>query len=275
MGMFDGITDAISGATSAIGGMIDPVQGLVSGGLSLLGGTATNKNNWDIANAANATNAAIANSTNQFNADQAQKNRDFQERMRQTQYQTTVQDLMAAGLNPMLAYSQGGAGTPSGSAATGVSATTHAPQMSNAIGSAVQAYQSAKQNQADIVLKAEQAKSTNAQAEATRLQGLLSAAQTIKTAEEAKIPPHEINRLIKTLDVLQSQIVQNRAAASASSAQAAKTNQETDLGIVSSNPVTQAWGEIKRGASKFSSAWTPKFESFNNAIKAKQQGSKK
>jgi len=39
----------------------------------------------------------------------------FQERMRETQYQTAVEDMRAAGLNPMLAYQQGGAGTPSGS----------------------------------------------------------------------------------------------------------------------------------------------------------------
>lgn len=54
-----------------------------------------------------------------FNANQAQQNRDFQERMRATQYQTVVGDLKSAGLNPMLAYSQGSAGTPAGSMASG------------------------------------------------------------------------------------------------------------------------------------------------------------
>ncbi|AXF52081.1 MAG: DNA pilot protein [Microviridae sp.] len=39
----------------------------------------------------------------------------FQERMRETQYQTAVEDMRKAGINPMLAVSQGGAGTPSGS----------------------------------------------------------------------------------------------------------------------------------------------------------------
>lgn len=55
---------------------------------------------------------------NQFNAQQAQLQRDYEERMSSTAYQRAYADMQAAGLNPHLAGGQGGASTPSGSAAT-------------------------------------------------------------------------------------------------------------------------------------------------------------
>lgn len=95
---------------------------------------------------------------NRARAKEAEKNRQFQERMRNTQWQAAVSDMEAAGINPALAYSQGPAASPGGSMANQMDV------LSPAISSAMQA----RRMHADVKLIEQQVKKAEWDAETSK-----------------------------------------------------------------------------------------------------------
>jgi hypothetical protein len=196
------------GILSSIGNVVKSVAApLISGGLSFLG----------------------QQSANQQNKELAQAQIDFQREMSNTSYQRAVADMMAAGLNPMLAYSQGGASTPTGQSAV----------MQNALGagatSGQQAYQLAlntAMNEADVLLKREQAGAAGAQEDLNRANMNLALVEAAN--KSAQLPGHQ-----KFSQQVASIINQNNAVAASNTAQAAQRTAEL--------PESKAIGRLYEG----------------------------
>lgn len=115
---------------------MDPItaSGMITGGASLLGGLMTNR-----------SSAKQAAKAMEFEAGQAQINRTWQNLQTSTAHQREVNDLRAAGLNPILSGTGGmGAAAGGGSSAKGIAA----PVM-DALGGAVHSAMAGRRNKAE------------------------------------------------------------------------------------------------------------------------------
>lgn len=105
-----------------------------------------------------------------------QSQRDWDERMSNTSWQRGVTDMLAAGINPMVAFNQGGASTPNTEAGT----ANVIPEWSGALNSAAKAagLLALKQQEANINL-------TNANAYKAQQEGTSAAAQARYAGDNA------------------------------------------------------------------------------------------
>lgn len=176
-----GLLDSIGSAIGVSGG------GLFSGLTSLAGGLLGNAGS----------------------AQRAREQMDFQERMAGTQYQRAVEDMKAAGINPMLAAKLGGNAAPVGAMAPVSDVVTPAlnsarqAEMVNAQVDNINADSASKR--ADMYLKMAQRDDAVASAAQKMSQTDLNALNTRRVEMELQNIPKEGARLDRTVEMLTEQ----------------------------------------------------------------------
>lgn len=228
------------------------ISGIAGSALGFIGQQQTNQKSWDIAQA-----------SNQASAEQAQKQMDFQERMRATQYQTAMEDMKKAGLNPMLAASQGGAGTPTGAMGQVSSANFKSPVSAGVSSYAQYSALAADTNLKDTnatesvartTLNEQQAKKTDAET-ASIILAMPNISQKFKNEVATELLLREQTEQASTQSIV------NRANALLARASARNTEQRTNLGSPEEERAKTAYGKIRPYASDAGKV-------FNSAAKA-------
>lgn len=195
-----------------------------------------------------------------FSGSQAQQQMDFQREMSGTSYQRAIADLQQAGLNPMLAYSQGGSSTPGGasgsssmgssSSASGPSASGTMANLENELGPVSFSALAAARGIADIEKTAAETDEVKA-----------------RTATERQRPEHvkadtalksvEYNRVLADIDKVQALTIQEQERAKQIAKQLAVeydvkvaeefarrlSNQHEDLNLEEAKAQAEAWAK--------------------------------
>lgn len=201
---------------------------IIGGLISSSGQEEANDANLQISQQSSAFNAEEALKNREFQAIQAATNRDFQagesatnrkyqheeaatqmafqERMSNTSYQRAIQDMQQAGLNPMLAYSRGGASSPSGASGSGAQAAGAQASGSQASAMATPAMQNQWANMGNAMAAAAQYENISANTEKQKAETRLVSAQEAETQQKTSTGAATEANLRKETDLRDEQI---------------------------------------------------------------------
>lgn len=151
-------------------------------------------------------NQKAQSKANSANRKMAQDQMDFQASMSNTAYRRSMADMKAAGLNPMLAYSQGGASTPSGAQAQMQAETGLGDAMSQVASSALDIRRLKKE--IDAVDSQSMLNSVNA--ETSKEQGKLNTASAKVAEQNAKNADIQNKILEANLPSIKAQAIRDK-----------------------------------------------------------------
>lgn len=199
-------------------GIDDLLVGLGIGGMSAVAQSANNSANLQNHIMDLNFNMAEADLNRKFAADQVANQQAFQERMSNTAYQRATADMKAAGINPMLAISNGGASSPSGAAANAPSVSAPPPiRMENTLGTGISSALDAYKTLQTMKQTDNATKQTESQINVNNTTAALNTAKAAQTAVETQrskavtgVTERAANALDKGADSINSAVKKTR-----------------------------------------------------------------
>jgi hypothetical protein len=125
--------------------------------------------------------------TNKANSAMAQRQMDFQREMSNTSYQRSMADMKAAGLNPILAYKQGGASSPSGTSIAAQNPYSHLTEGVNSAVSSLRTKSEIKNIEANTLLARQNESNARLQQIGLNISNESSAANMVVQRQERKV----------------------------------------------------------------------------------------